>query len=89
MNDPNVSDWIAHRADESDGDHEVTESEPVGPVKEKRVTCVRIEQTSVNGLDPLLKMRTEKRAGVNDAIEEPDFTNERNGGGATDKQATD
>ena len=88
IDNPEVADGIAERADKSDGDDEMAEGEPVGAVEKEGIAGVAIEDAGVDGLDPFADCGRELEA-MDKAMEEIQLADERDGGGAADDEADD
>ena len=88
IDDPEVADGIPEGADESDGDDEMAEGEPVSAVEHEGIAGVGVEDAGVNGLDPFADGGWKFEA-MNEAMEEVQFADERDGGGAADEEAED
>jgi hypothetical protein len=52
VNDPPVTDWIAIRPKERNGDDEMSKREPIGPIRQKWIVLVRAGERTVNARNP-------------------------------------
>ena len=57
FDDPDVFDWIAKRADETNRDDDVSKGEPVGSVEDERIFFIDFEDGGVDGSEPLRHLR--------------------------------